>query len=150
MRLTLLSDYSLRVLMFLAVKNGELATITEISKSYDISRNHLTKVVHQLGRANYIETTRGRSGGVRLAKSCNEISVGKIIRLMEETSVLVECFPGGKGGCKIVSACKLKSALAAAQEAFFKHLDGITLQDLTTQPASIKELLDLSSLEQTS
>ncbi len=141
MRLTLMSDYTMRVLMFLALHPERLTTIAEISESYNISRNHLTKIVHQLGKANYIETTRGRSGGIRLSKPAGDISVGKIIRLMETSSVLVECFPGGKGQCVISSACKLKHALAEAENAFYSYLDTFTLADITQNTDPLKALL---------
>lgn len=141
MRLTLLSDYSMRVLMYLALKPERLATVTEISESYGISRNHLTKVVHQLGKAHYIDTIRGRSGGIRLAKAANTISVGKIIRLMESPSVLVECFPGGKQQCVISPVCKLKHVLAEAEDAFYTYLDGFTLADVTSNTDPLHTLL---------
>jgi len=141
MRLTLLSDYSMRVLMYLSAKPETLVTISEISKSYGISRNHLTKIVHQLGRAGYIETIRGRAGGIRLAKPAKDIKVGDVIRLMETTSVLVECFPGGKQSCVISSACKLKHVLAEAEEAFYSYLDNFTLAEVTANMDPLRALL---------
>jgi Rrf2 family nitric oxide-sensitive transcriptional repressor len=131
----------MRVLMYLALDSDRLTTVTEISESYGISRNHLTKIVHQLGKAHYIETVRGRSGGIRLAKPADSISVGKIIRLMESPSVLVECFPGGKQGCVISPACKLKHVLAEAEDAFYTYLDGFTLADVTTNSDPLRSLL---------
>ena len=140
MRLTLLSDYSMRVLMYLALEPKKLVTISEISKRYDISRNHLTKVAHQLGRAGYIETIRGRSGGIRLAKPADTIKVSDILRKTETSSVLVECFSGGKQSCAISPACKLKHALAGAEDAFYHHLDNFTLAEIT---ANVDPLLSL-------
>jgi len=141
MRLTLMSDYSIRVLMYLAVKPDRLSTITEISESYNISRNHLTKIVHQLGKANYIKTIRGRSGGIRLAKPATDITLGEIVRLMEAPSVLVECFPGGKGQCVISPVCKLTNILAHAENAFYAYLDDFTLEDITINADPLRHFL---------
>ena len=141
MKLTLLSDYSMRLLTHIAVNDGRLITISEAAERYGISKNHLMKVAHQLGKAGYIETIRGRSGGLRLARSGEEISIGSVVRYMEESSILVECFPGGKGGCAIVPACKLKSILAEAQEAFFQVLDKFTLSDLVSKNTALHALL---------
>jgi len=141
MKLTLLSDYSLRALMHLAVNKDDLVRISDIATRYDISKNHLMKVAHQLGQAGFIETVRGRSGGLRLARPASEINLGRVIRHMEQHSVLVECFPGGKGGCLITKECRLKSILAEAQTAFFEHLDGYTLADLVGENSPLEQLL---------
>lgn len=141
MKLTLLSDYSLRTLMHLAVNQDKLVTIAETAARYGISKNHLMKVAHQLGQEGVITTIRGRAGGLKLAMAPNEIRVGRIVRLMERQSVLVECFPGGKGGCLITKECRLKSILAEAQEAFFAHLDKFTLADLVGENSSLLTLL---------
>lgn len=141
MKLTLLSDYSLRMLMHLAVNQDVLVTISETADRYKISKNHLMKVAHQLGQLGYIETIRGRSGGLRLAKSSHEIILGQVIRNMEQHSVMVECFPGGKGGCLITKECRLKSILKEAQNAFFQHLDNFTLADLVSENAGLERLL---------
>ena len=141
MKLTLLSDYSLRVLMHLAVNKDALVRISDIAARYDISKNHLMKVAHQLGQEEFIETVRGRSGGLRLARPAAEINLGLVIRHMEQSSVLVECFPGGKGGCLITKECRLKSILAGAQTAFFEHLDGYTLADLVGENNPLEQLL---------
>ncbi len=141
MKLTLLSDYSLRTLMHLAVNQDKLVTIAETAARYGISKNHLMKVAHQLGQEGVITTIRGRAGGLKLAMAPNEIRVGRIVRLMERQSVLVECFPGGKSGCLITKECRLKSILAEAQEAFFAHLDKFTLADLVGENSSLLTLL---------
>ena len=141
MKLTLLTDYSLRMLMHLSVNQGELVTISRIAARYEISKNHLMKVAHQLGQQGYIETVRGRSGGVRLVKSPFDINLGEVIRDMEQHSVLVECFPGGKGGCLITKECRLKSILKEAESAFFEHLEGFTLADLTADSVDLETLL---------
>lgn len=130
MRLTTFSDYSLRVLMYLGVHRGRLATIGEVARAYAVSENHLVKVVHHLARHGYIETTRGKGGGMRLARAPERINVGEVVRGTEESLVLVECFDPATSTCRIGSACLLKGILARAVDAFFVTLDDYTLADL--------------------
>jgi Rrf2 family nitric oxide-sensitive transcriptional repressor len=131
MRLTLRTDYGLRVLILLAAKNGEPATIPEIAGAYGVSRGHLMKVVNELGRLGYLTTTRGRKGGITLGRPAGEIRVGEVVRRMEENLALVECFSKGKeAGCRIDGACRLKGALAEALGAFLGVLDGYTIEDI--------------------
>lgn len=130
MRLTVYTDYALRVLMYLGLKSDELSTIEEVAEAYGISRTHLMKVVHRLGRAGYIETVRGRNGGLRLGPRPEDINIGGVVRHAEEDLALVECFPGGQGRCVISPACALKPVLGEAMDAFFAVLDGYTLADL--------------------
>ncbi len=131
MRLTLHSDYGLRVLIFLAAKKGEPATIPEIAGAYGISRGHLMKVVNELGRLGYVNTTRGRKGGLSLGMPPAEIRVGEVVRRTEENLALVACSSAGAGpGCRIDGACRLKGALAEALAAFLAVLDGYTLEDI--------------------
>jgi Rrf2 family nitric oxide-sensitive transcriptional repressor len=130
MQLTTYTDYSLRVLMYLAVHGGELATIEEIADAYAISRGHLMKVVHQLGLAGYVETVRGRGGGLRLARKPEQIRIGDVVRRTEDNMVLVECFDPKEGNCRIEPACGLRLVLKEALERFFRTLDGYTLADL--------------------
>lgn len=131
MRLTLHTDYGLRVLIFLAAKAGEAATIPEIAGAYGISRGHLMKVVSELARLGYVTTTRGRNGGITLGKPAAAICVGEVVRQTEENLALVECFSKGAGaGCRIDGACRLKGALAEALGAFLSVLDGYTLEDI--------------------
>ena len=142
MKLNLISDYALRLLMSLAVNDTELVTIAEIANRYEISKNHLMKVAHKLGQFGIIETVRGRSGGLRLAQPDDRIFLGDVIRKMEDSSVLVECFPGGKGSCKITRECRLKVMLYDAEQAFYAHLNQFTLADLTHNHAPLKLLLE--------
>jgi len=129
MQLTRYSDYSLRVLMYLAIRTEYLATIEEISLAYGISRAHLMKVVHQLGRAGFLETVRGRGGGIQLARAPEEISVGEVLRHTDRME-LVECFEPGANPCLIEPACGLKAALAEALDAFLAVVDQYTVADL--------------------
>ena len=130
MRLTVYTDYALRVLMYLAVKEDGLATIDEIAKRYSISRNHLMKVVHQLGVAGYIETVRGRGGGLRLAKPVEAIGLGEVVRYTEPDMAIASCFKPVDAPCAIRQCCVLKRALEKARDAFVDVLEGYTLSDL--------------------
>lgn len=129
MRITRYTDYSLRVLIYLALKGEALSTINEIAQAYSISRNHLMKVVHQLASNGYIHSVRGKNGGMRLQKKAENINIGEIVRNTESDQDLVECF-GNTNQCIITPACSLKSALYNAQEAFYCTLDNYTLKDL--------------------
>ena len=141
MRLTVQTDYALRMLMHLACHAGALVTIHEIAERYGISKNHLMKVAHALGRAGHIEAIRGRNGGLRLARPAAKIPVGTVARHTEQNSPLVECFPGGSGGCLVMPHCRLKSVLAEAQEAFFTVVDRYTIHDLVKRNPALLELL---------
>lgn len=133
MQLTRYSDYSLRVLIYLAVRPDQLATIEEISKAYGISRAHLMKVVHHLGRAGFLNTLRGRGGGFSLARPPEEIIVGDVIRQTEDRMDLVECFDPGTSHCRIESVCGLRGVLEEALDAFLETLDRYTLGDLISR-----------------
>jgi Rrf2 family nitric oxide-sensitive transcriptional repressor len=138
MRLTLHTDYALRVLMHLGrLPPGGLASIREVADAHRISENHLVKVVHGLGRAGFVATLRGRGGGLRLAKAPGEIRVGDVVRWAEEDMALVACFrPDGPpgGGCVLAGACRLQSLLGEALGAFMAVLDRATLADLLPRP----------------
>lgn len=129
MHITRYTDYSIRVLIYLSVQGDRLATIQEIAESYDISRNHLMKIVHQLNKKGYIETVRGKKGGMRLRRSPADINIGVLVRETEQDFNIVECF-AGKNGCKIVPVCGLKNMFGEAVEAFLKVLDQYTLEDV--------------------
>jgi Rrf2 family nitric oxide-sensitive transcriptional repressor len=142
MRLSTFSDYSLRVLMYLGVQPDRLATIAEISSVHQISENHLMKVVHQLGRSGYIETVRGKGGGMRLARAPGEIVIGDVLRQTEGDFALAECF-GGASSCRIQSACRLQAILHEALSAMFLVLDGYTLADLLANQRDLVRVINL-------
>ncbi|MDX1597791.1 MAG: Rrf2 family transcriptional regulator [Marinobacter sp.] len=129
MHITRYTDYSMRVLIYLAVQGDRLATIQEIADSYDISKNHLMKVVHQLNKKGYIETIRGKKGGIRLHLAPEEINVGVLVRETEQDMNIVECFSSGNA-CRITPVCGLKSMFAEALNAFLETLDKYTLADV--------------------
>ncbi len=145
MRLTLYSDYSLRLLMYVALKPDELVPIADVSRAYGISKNHLMKITHQLALAGFLETVRGRNGGLRLAKPARDINVGTVVRLTEADSVLVECCDPATNTCVITRACQLKHLLLEALEVFYKRLDQSTLADLVASPQSLLALFPKSS-----
>lgn len=144
MKLTNYTDYSLRVLIFLALKDtDEKSTITEITDAYQISRNHLSKVIHQLGQIGMIETTRGRGGGITLAKSPDQIVVGDVVRATEEDFHIVECFNRENNTCVLTPICGLKHILNEALVAFMDVLDQYTIADLIKEPDAYRALLNI-------
>lgn len=140
MRMTLHTDYALRVLMQLAVE-PERMTIDAIADAYGISRNHVMKVVQKLGALGYLDSRRGRHGGVQLACEPREINVGTLVREMEETGQFVECFDPDNNECVVTPVCGLRHALAGAVEQFLVHLDRFTLADLVRKPTKFRSLL---------
>lgn len=170
MKLTNYSDYALRSLIYLAVKPEPhtLANISDIANSYNISRSHLTKIIHQLGQLGYIETIRGKNGGIRLARAPEEINLGILIKQIEPDFALVECFAATipddntkqqglpitlidetmnessslkKRGCAISPVCKLKGVFFEALTAFIRVLEGYTLADIINNEIELKALL---------
>ena len=141
MKLTTFSDYTLRVLMFLALNRERLATIPEIAAAYEISENHLMKVVHQLARARVIESVRGKGGGIRLACEPEAIRLGQIVRVSEGGAPIVECLSGDPGACRIAPVCRLSGILVRGFDALYATLDDYTLADLVQSPRGLKTLL---------
>ena len=141
MRLTFYSDYSLRLLMYAAVRHGELVTIQEVADAYGISKNHLMKVAFELGRKGYLDTVRGRGGGFRLSRSPEKIRVGDVVRETEEDFTMVECFDPKSNKCVITSPCRLRGALSRALKAYFAVLDEYTLADLAVKHPVLERIL---------
>jgi len=141
MRLTFYSDYSLRLLMYAALEPDRLITIQDVARAYGISKNHLTKVAFDLGRAGFVETVRGRGGGLRLARKPEEIGLGDVLRVTERQSALVECFKPETNACVISGPCRLKGVLNRALKAWFAVLDEYTLADLTGKNVALSRIL---------
>jgi Rrf2 family nitric oxide-sensitive transcriptional repressor len=141
MRLTVHTDYALRVLIYLAVRPAGRATIAEIAARYRISRNHLMKVVRELGRTGYVETTRGQHGGLRLARAPDAIVIGEVVRRTEPDFALAPCLETVGGSCVLTPACRLRRALQTATEAFLAALDDYSLADLVQNDAALSALL---------
>ena len=141
MHLTVFSDYTLRVLMYLALDRTRLATIPEIAAAYGISENHLMKVVHRLACAGIVESVRGKGGGVRLARAPEDIRLGAIVRASEGDAPIVECLSADPHACRIARPCRLKGILVGAFDALYDSLDRHTLADLVEQPRALKHAL---------
>lgn len=133
MRLTTMTDYALRLLMYLAQRPGRLCTIAEAAQAHGISQAHLMKVTHHLGLFGWIETVRGKGGGMRLARAPHEIALGEVVRDMEPDFHLVECFGTGNA-CVLTGQCSLNGVLRSALDDFLARLDGVTLADITRGP----------------
>ena len=130
MRLTAYTDYSLRTLIFLAMNREQLVTIQEIADTHGIAKNHLTKVVHRLGTLGYIDTVRGRNGGLRLGREPADINIGEVVRHTETDFHMASCFEAASTGCMYSAACVLKGVLAQATAAFLDVLGGVTLEQM--------------------
>jgi Rrf2 family nitric oxide-sensitive transcriptional repressor len=135
MRLTSFTDYTLRTLMYLGTHRDRLVTIQDIADLHGISKNHLMKVVYQLGLAGYVETVRGRNGGLRLKREPSEINLGAVVRSTETDFFMAECFDRAHDSCPLSHDCRLQHALATATFAYLAVLDGQTLESLL-QPAA--------------
>jgi Rrf2 family transcriptional regulator, nitric oxide-sensitive transcriptional repressor len=139
MRLTLHTDYALRTLIRVAIAGGKLITIDDIAQSFDISKQHLMKVVNDLSRKGYLDTVRGRNGGIRLSRRPRDINVGQVARDTEDLDV-VGCL-GERGYCPIQRVCVLRGVLGDATEAFLAVLDAYTLADLVKPQRALSSLL---------
>lgn len=144
MQLTLFSDYSLRVLLYLTMHRERLVSVPEISDAYGISKHHLVKVVQRLIELRLIESVRGRGGGMRLSREPGEINVAAVVRQTEPHLNLVECFDARSNTCPIDPACGLKRALVAAQAAFFAELERYTLADFEQRRPALVKLWQLT------
>lgn len=148
MRLTDYTDYSLRVLLYLTVRRDRLATIQEIADAYGVSKNHLMKIAQRLGELGWIDTVRGRKGGLRLAPQSRGLTIGEIVRETETDFALVACFPhheGRAGGtpCVIEPSCQLKGVFARARDAFLRELDSQTLEQIAEPAGALSTLLGM-------
>lgn len=131
MRITIRTNIAMRALMFCAVNEGRIVRKSEVAEACNISENHLAQVINQLARLGFLNTLRGRGGGIKLNHAPQEISVGQVFRSLEGSLPLAECFTKDENTCPIKDACRLKGTLSRAQEAFYAELDKVTLLDLT-------------------
>jgi len=143
MQLTQFTDYSLRALIFIALKK-QTCTIPDIAKAYGISQHHLTKIIHNLSKLNLIKTTRGRHGGISMAVDTKGINLKKLIIQLEPHFDIVPCFNIQKQNCCIAPACRLKHILHNAQQAFFDVLERMTLADILENQQDLQGLLKLT------
>jgi Rrf2 family nitric oxide-sensitive transcriptional repressor len=139
MRLTLFTDYSLRVLLVLASRSDALVTISDITEAFGISQAHLMKVTHALGKTGWVETMRGRNGGMRLAADPRKLSLGAVVRRLEADFALVECL-GEDNHCVLTGGCGLEAALRLATETFLRELDRYTIADLVNTSPALAQL----------
>lgn len=148
MRLTVYTDYTLRVMIYLTLKykGGEVATIDEIAQAYGVSRNHLMKIVNELSQSGFIETTRGRAGGARLARAPSRISLGEVVRMAEKDFAVVQCQDVAlEADCAVYQACNLKRALRRAIDAFMQELDKMTFEEAVSAPTVAASLLGMTA-----
>jgi Rrf2 family nitric oxide-sensitive transcriptional repressor len=143
LRLNLQTDLALRLLLYLSRHPDELATITEVAAGYRISRNHLVKVAHRLGKLGFVEGVRGHSGGLRLGRPATLINIGDVVRKMEPDFDLVECFDPAQNTCVVSRECALKAPLREARNAFLAALDRYTLADIAAVPGMARQLTRL-------
>jgi Rrf2 family transcriptional regulator, nitric oxide-sensitive transcriptional repressor len=141
MHLTTFTDYSLRVLIHVAAQPGRRSTVDEIAQVFDIKRNHLTKVVHFLGRQGWLTTVRGKGGGLELARAPHEVVIGRVVREAEGADRPAECFDRTRNTCPITRICRLKGVLKEATSAFHAVLDGYTLADLVHNQRALSQVL---------
>lgn len=142
MRLTKQTDYALRVLIYLALQDDHTAPTPDIALHHDVSLHHLRKVVQALAQAGYVQTVRGRTGGIRMSHAPDQIRLGQVIRAVEPDMQIVECMGGGPSTCVIAPACRLKVALADALAAFIDALDRHTLADVVGSGRGLRHLLE--------
>ena len=141
MKLTSFTDYSLRVLIYLAAQPGERATIAQIATAFDVSENHLVKVVHFLGKQGWLANVRGKGGGLELGEAPEKIVVGRVVRETEGKAVVAECFGESGGDCQIAPNCRLRGVLGEAVTAFYAVLDRYTLADLVNNRQQLARML---------
>lgn len=141
MRMTQHTDYALRILIFVAARPSGTCTVSDVANAYDLSRHHLMKVAQRLRQLGLIETTRGRAGGIRLAKTPDKVNIGALVRATEEDFELVECLEADGGACAISPACRLKGMFKEALDAYLAVLDRYTLGHVMQNRTLLRRLL---------
>lgn len=146
MHLTLYSDYSIRMLVYLGLRRGVVAPVHEIAEAHRVSHHYLLKVANELTGLGYIDSVRGRSGGVRLTRAPSSINLGALVRSTEPAGGVLDCVTNAKADCVIVPACRLRGVLAEAEAAFYAVLDRFTLDDLLGPSESLGRLLGVDAV----
>ena len=141
MRLTTFTDYSLRTLIYLASVPGKKATIAQVARAFGVSEHHMVKVVHLLGKAGFLKNTRGKGGGVELARPASDINVGRVIRLTEGEDAAAECFDKSANTCRITGSCRLQWVLRKAAASFHRVLEDYSLEHLVANQAELQAVL---------
>lgn len=145
LRITKRTNIAIRILMYCAANHGRLVTKSEIAKCCNASENHLAQVINQLGQLDYLRTQRGRNGGITLARAASEIQIGAVFRVLESSVPLAECFADVDNTCPLIDACRLRLAIADAAEAFYHHLDTITLDSLVCGNDPLLEIMSFAN-----
>lgn len=143
MRLTVRTNLAMRALMFCAINTDRTVRKAEIAEACNSSENHLGVVINMLGQTGFIETARGRNGGIRLKVSPEALSVGQVFRVFEANVPFAECFAGSDNHCPLTASCRLRGQLSVALEAFYAALDKVTLADLVDNNSGLRTLLEL-------
>lgn len=143
MQLTARSNYSMRLMMYCALRPGTVTPVAEVARACNMSEAHLGKIANELARHGFVETVRGRRGGVRIARPAAEINVGEIVRATELGRCFVECLDPATNTCPLIDACRFRSILGRAVEAFLGVLDGYTLADLIVERDELMAALGL-------
>ncbi len=143
MRVTKRTNIATRVLMYCAVHNARLVTKSQIARACNASEHHLGQIVNQLAQLGYLETRRGRHGGLKLSRAPDKIPLGPLFRAFEAKAPLAECFDAEANTCPLIDACRLRKALTGAAEAFYAALDDVTLDDLVADNAPLSQVLGL-------
>ena len=145
-RLTAYTNYSMRILMYCAAHPGRLVRIQDVAAAFDISKAHLLKSARHLRQLGYLSTMRGRKGGIQLGMAAERISVGKVVRELEDSSEFVECFNLQTNSCPIAGTCQLTGLFRRGVEAFYRELDDTTLADIVGNGHNLREKLPLLEL----
>lgn len=147
MKLTSYTNFALRSLQYAALKTPDLVTADDVARIHGLSKPHIVKIVHQLGKAGYLETVRGRNGGFRLAIPADQIVVGQIVRITEGTMDIVECFNPVTNTCPLVGVCKLSREIKKATAAFMAVLDAVTIADIASNKRQLMQRITFSDIQ---
>lgn len=147
MKLTAYTNFALRMLMYVALKDGQPATVKEIADAYKISANHLKKAAIEMNKHGYLDTLQGRYGGYVLAQNAQSIVIGDVVRITEGNLEMVECFNPETNTCPLIEVCRLSRLFKKALKAFLDVLDDVTLADMISHPQQLKPLLQITTLE---